>query len=335
MSDKDHKPRKGKRAVTTKESRIPTGDHESVDLPPDPQDRHATKDYVKVDFGPPRMSSCLVVIRGPELGRRFDLVATRPLHIGRQDICDIILDAEEISRRHCKVAAHLKHFVLTDLGSTNGTYINGQRVSARELTDGDLIEVANVTFKYITSANIELAYHDEIYHLSTTDGLTRAHNKRYFMEYLRREVSRCRRQQRSFSLILIDIDHFKRVNDIFGHAAGDSVLIQLTELLAGNIRHEDVLARLGGEEFGIVLPEVDAAGARRCAEKLRILVDEMDYQLQDSVIPITISLGVATTKQQVEDAEALMAAADRRLYLAKQGGRNRCCDATDEPDQEQ
>jgi diguanylate cyclase (GGDEF)-like protein len=268
--------------------------------------------------------SCLVVIYGADLGKKFKLEARTAL-IGRAGTCEIHLDQEEISRTHCKVVSANGQVQIYDLESTNGTYVNDQLVSEHVMQDGDLIKIGRTILKFLSGGNVEHAYYEEIYNLSTMDGLTGVHNRRYLLDNLDREISRAQRYRRDLSLIMVDLDHFKRINDIFGHLAGDYVLRQLTSVLKANIRLEDVLARYGGEEFVVILPEVDREGALACAEKLRELTESFEFVFEEARLPVTISAGVAICSPQTANGADLIRLADERLYEAKNRGRNRVC----------
>jgi diguanylate cyclase (GGDEF)-like protein len=156
----------------------------------------------------------------------------------------------------------------------------------------------------------------------TVDGLTQAYNRRYFDEALEREFNRSRRYARDLSLIAMDIDFFKRVNDTYGHLAGDSLLRQLAAAVKPKLRRDDIFARTGGEEFGVLLPEIGLDGARLIAEKVRRIVETTTFRHEQLVIPCTISLGVALLGSD-DGVESLYRRADERLYEAKQKGRNR------------
>src|SRR4051812_20585816 len=192
--------------------------------------------------------ACLVVIYGSELGKKYNLNASA-IVIGRSSKCDIQIDQESISRNHSKIINTSKSLLIRDLGSTNGTYVNDEPVDEYVLRDGDLIKIGRTIFKFLTGGNIENAYHEEIYRLTTIDGLTQIFNKRYFLETIEREVARSQRYRRALSLVMFDIDHFKRINDTFGHLAGDFVLKHLASAIKNKIRREDIFARYGGEEF--------------------------------------------------------------------------------------
>ena len=269
--------------------------------------------------------ACLVVIYGDDLGRRVPL-GTRPTIIGRSSRCEVQVDQESVSRNHCKIAFTGKHYTVRDMGSTNGTYVNDELIDEIQLRDGDQVKVGRTILKFIVGGNIEGQYHEEIYRLMTVDGLTQVHNKRYFEEMLEREVSRCMRYQRSFSLILFDIDHFKHINDTYGHLAGDAVLRQIGTLVNSRVRRDDVVARTGGEEFSIIVPEIQLEGASELARKLNRLIDDEQFEFEGTRMDVTISLGVAEWNESFESGEDIVRAADQKLYEAKRTGRNRVCD---------
>ncbi len=266
--------------------------------------------------------ACLVVIYGLDLGKKFNL--DRPsLIIGRSSKADIQIDQESVSRNHCKIINTGKTIMLRDLGSTNGTYINDELVDEYVLRDGDFIKIGRCIFKFLSGSNIENAYHEEIYRLTTIDGLTQVYNKRYFLETIEREMGRAQRYRRDLSLIMFDIDHFKKINDTYGHLAGDYVLKQLAAVIKSRIRREDILSRYGGEEFSIILPEIDTYNALQFAEKIRRLTEKSLFRFEDTEIPVTISIGVAALLPDVTDPTEFVKLADEKLYEAKEKGRNR------------
>ena len=194
----------------------------------------------KISDRPVAKEACLVVIYGLELGKKFNL--NRPqIIIGRSSKADIQIDQEAVSRNHCKIINTGNAIMLRDMGSTNGTYVNDEMIDEYVLRDGDFIKVGRCIFKFLSGNNIENAYHEEIYRLTTVDGLTQIFNRRYFVETLEREIGRALRYRRDLSLIMFDIDRFKGVNDSFGHLAGDHVLKHLASVIKTRIRREDVL----------------------------------------------------------------------------------------------
>jgi diguanylate cyclase (GGDEF)-like protein len=269
----------------------------------------------------PTKEACLVVIYGNELGRKYSLESPS-VTLGRSNKCDIQIDQESVSRAHSKITNAGRSVKIRDLGSTNGTYVNDELVEERTLVDGDFIKIGRTIFKFLSGGNIERAYHEEIYRLTTVDGLTQIFNKRYFVEALDREIARASRYRRELSLVMFDLDHFKEVNDTHGHLAGDAVLKTLAHTIKTRIRSEDIFARYGGEEFAIILPEIDGHNAHQFAEKIRRIVETTDFIFEATKIPVTISMGVATLDLEEPAAAALVKRSDERLYEAKASGRN-------------
>jgi len=279
--------------------------------------------------------ACLVVINGVDLGKKYGLVQSSTM-VGRSSKVDIQIDEDSISRNHAIIEKQEGEFVIRDLESTNGTYVNDRPIRTHQLRDGDQIKIGSTIFKFLSGSNIESAYHDEIYQLTTTDGLTGAYNKRYFIKEMEREMSRSIRYGRDLSLVMCDIDHFKETNDTYGHLAGDYVLKQIANLVRNHVRRDDIFARYGGEEFILLLPEVPKEKAMTLAEKLRRIIEQEQFVFDDVTIPVTISLGVAgldeylarqsanNRKQQSQDIDCFqfIQVADDRLYEAKDAGRN-------------
>lgn len=270
-------------------------------------------------------AAALVVIHGEDLGRKYDL-GDGDLVVGRSSKCDVEVDQDSVSRNHARVLHDGSRVMVKDLGSTNGTFVNDEQIDGEHrLRNGDLIKIGRTIFKFIASNNIEAAYHDEIYRLTTVDGLTQVSNRRYFEDTLDRELSRCRRYHRSLSLVMVDVDHFKKINDTWGHLAGDAVLKDVATTVRSRIRREDVIARYGGEEFALLLPEIDLKGAVAMAEKVRKLVEKHRFQFDREQIPVTVSCGVAALAKKSETGTMLIKRADEKLYQAKDSGRNRVC----------
>ena len=278
------------------------------------------------EVGGPKASrpgdACIVVIYGPDLGKRLQL-GTAPFEIGRSARNDLPIDQESVSRHHARLTFDGTDYWVQDLNSTNGTYVNDDLVREQRLHDGDQIHVGRSILKFMTGENVELQYHEEIYRLMTVDGLTQVYNRRFFNEALEREYNRSNRYQRALSLIVFDIDFFKKVNDTHGHLAGDALLRQIAAAVKTRLRREDIFARTGGEEFAVLLPEIGLDGARVTAEKVRRIVETAPFRHETHLIPCTVSLGVAALRGDETEPNALYKAADDCLYEAKQAGRNR------------
>ena len=268
--------------------------------------------------------ACLVVIHAAErrlLGMRVELRGE--LVIGREEGSGLLLDEPDVSRRHALILPREQGHAVRDLGSTNGTWVNDAEVEEAPLRGGDQIRLGSAVLKYLAGGDLEASYHSEVRALAQHDGLTGAHNRRHLLEFLEREVARCRRHGRALSLLLLDVDHFKRVNDERGHLAGDEVLRGLARLLAAMARREDCFARYGGEEFVLVLPETSLEGARLLAERIRRRVEEEELHHGGKPLRVTVSGGLAELLPGMEGPTDLLAAADALLYRAKEEGRNR------------
>jgi diguanylate cyclase (GGDEF)-like protein len=266
---------------------------------------------------------CFVQIYGKDIGRKYPLDKVQTT-IGRGPDNTIVCDMDNVSRAHCKIYAGAGGSYIEDMGSTNGTFVNDEELQARrKLMNGDFVKVGGVIFKYIDGDNIEQLYYEEIYRMAIVDGLTQVFNKRYFTEFIDRELSRCQRYNRPLTLVMFDIDHFKKINDEFGHLAGDYVLKRLAgSIQAKNIRKEECFARYGGEEFAIVLPDTPKNNGAILAEKIRQMVQGTRFEFETNVIPVTISMGVSEL-QKGDTVESFIQRADEKLYEGKQGGRNR------------
>ena len=266
---------------------------------------------------------CIVQIHGPELGKKYTLLDLE-FTIGREEGNHIVVDLDNVSRRHARIIRKQGRMFVQDLGSTNGTYLNDQEVTQETpLRSGDLIKVGGSIFKFLTGDNVELQYHETIYTLTIQDGLTGINNKRYFLEYLEREMGRCHRYGRPLTLMIFDIDFFKKINDVHGHLAGDYVLRELAQSLKRLVRKEQCFARYGGEEFAVVIPEDGGDKARIFAEKIRRCIEEKQFVFENQEIPVTLSLGVADMAADMVEPLQFIKIADANLYKAKKTGRNR------------
>ncbi|MFO8065802.1 MAG: diguanylate cyclase [Spirochaetota bacterium] len=281
--------------------------------------------------------------------------------IGRGAGCEIQLPDISVSRRHAQLFAEDETFFVEDLGSTNGTYVNGELVSRRELQGGEKIRVGRLHLEFqirdddsgseTLSPSDTIVLEGEIAHLvgevndpevakriaglkdflvrskrrlsdlAFHDHLTGLYNRRSFDARLRDEVDRIRRYGRVFTVIIVDIDHFKQCNDNYGHQKGDEVLRGVAQLIRSSIRRSDFAARYGGEEIAAILPETPADNGERVAEKVRAAVEEQSEAYTG--IGVTVSIGGACCEQEGCDATELVSSADEALYAAKEAGRNR------------
>jgi two-component system, cell cycle response regulator len=269
-------------------------------------------------------SAVLVQIYPPclNMGVRITL-PEKPLEIGRGEACDLRINHSSVSRCHARVKPTPSGYHVVDLESTNGTFLNNVLVTEAPLKDGDYLRVGSCMFRFLMGDNLEARYHEEIYRLTIIDALTETHNKRYFHEFLDRELVRAARHERPLSLVLFDLDRFKQVNDERGHLCGDYILREVACRVSSAIRREELLARYGGDEFAVVLPDTRWEAAVTLAERIRALVEIKPFEYEAEFFTTTVSLGVATTATgQVENAAELIRQADEALYQAKGAGRN-------------
>jgi len=267
----------------------------------------------------------LVRIEGESLGQ-VTLLGQNEIVIGRAQTANVCVLDSGVSRHHARLLKTRKSYMLQDMGSANGTYVGGQPVIAeKELADGDIIQLGpSVMFRYSVTDADQQAMLEHLYDASVTDALTNAHNREYFDSRLASELAYARRHEAPLSLIILDIDHFKHINDTYGHRVGDQALVNLVRTARPALRTEDVFCRYGGEEFAIILRTTDVEQAACVAERVRVIVSEMRVDVGSSSVGLTVSLGCASLKCcESLTAESLISVADRRLYIAKNSGRNR------------
>jgi diguanylate cyclase (GGDEF)-like protein len=277
----------------------------------------------------------LVVLAGSNVGEMYKVDKDRTV-MGRGETVDIRLFDEGISREHAQVVQEkgeggATQNILEDMGSTNGTFCNGTRVQRQVLSDGDKILLGSTTIlKFTYQDKLDEMFQRQMSDSALRDGLTKAFNKRYFTERVDSEYTYAVRHDSPLSLLFLDIDHFKRINDLHGHPGGDYVLAELAKVAHGSLRNEDIFARYGGEEFAVISRATDIADAQALAERLRRAVEEHTFVYEGKTIPVTISVGVARAPRAgIGSAAEFVALADETMYTAKRSGRNRVCIASD------
>jgi diguanylate cyclase (GGDEF)-like protein len=273
------------------------------------------------------LNAYLIVLSGRSVGKMFK-VPVGEVRLGRSLDADIRLEDEGVSRTHARMVRHDDGSVtLHDNGSTNGTYVNGTRIGDLDLSDGDRIQVGSVTIlKFSYQDSLEEQFQQQLYESATRDPLTQAYNKRFFTEQIEKDFRHASRHNLNMSLVIMDVDHFKRINDNYGHPAGDHVLQRLAATVMGSLRAEDAFCRLGGEEFGIIMRDCAITEAMMLAERMRDLVQQTRFVYGGDELPVTMSLGVASFDPNRHRGSAdLIEEADRFLYDAKRGGRNKVC----------
>ena len=265
----------------------------------------------------------LVVLVGPNTGEMYSVEATTVL--GRGEKCDVRLFGDAISRQHARIEVTGDQIIVEDLGSRNGTFINGRRITREALVDGDKLQIgARTVLKFTYHDQIEEGFQRELYGSAVRDGLTKAFNRKYFADRLKSEVAYAQRHNTQLSLLMIDIDHFKVINDSHGHLVGDRALVAVARHINETIRTEDVFARYGGEEFTIICRGTDSFAAQVLATRIKRSMEKLRVVEPDAEIKITVSIGVATLPSpDIRTPEDLIARADEAMYAAKRAGRNR------------
>jgi two-component system, cell cycle response regulator len=271
-----------------------------------------------------RDRAMLLRMDGVGAGQVVSIVQT-PFTMGRHASNRLPIDDDSISRFHARFVREGSEYVVEDLGSRNGTFIQGKRVTRAAIKDDDWVQLgARVAFRFTLTDSRQEGLLRKLYESSTRDALTGAYNRRHFDDRLRAEIAFAVRHATDCALILLDLDHFKRVNDSYGHPAGDEVLRHLGGIATRALRTEDVFARFGGEEFAVIVRGASTRGAARLAERLREALSNENARHEGQEIPVTLSAGCAALSCCVTpSSDEVVAVADRRLYAAKQAGRNR------------
>jgi two-component system, cell cycle response regulator len=275
----------------------------------------------------PRNLATLTVVSGPRVGAIYTLIEEETF-IGRAVGCGIQIDDPGISRRHAKVIRQtLTTCLVQDLESRNGTFVNGTQVSSARLSEGDRLAIGEtIVLRFALTDEAEEQRLRDLYESTVLDGLTGMFNRKHFNERLKAEIAYAKRHNAALSLLMIDFDHFKKVNDTLGHLAGDHVLKTVSAVIKRTLRVEDLFARYGGEEFTIIARGADIEHSRPLAERVRAIVEKTLIEFEGTTIPVTISVGLASLAccPRGGSGEELVSIADRRLYASKAAGRNRC-----------
>jgi two-component system cell cycle response regulator len=270
----------------------------------------------------------LIVLAGAAVGAMYKLPRSAA-QIGRGAACEIRLPDDGVSRAHARIVTEGDRVRLEDLDSRNGTFLNGKKVTGSvALADGDKIQIGRTTIlKFSYHDALEESFHEQMYESALRDALTKLFNKRYFLDRLDGELRFARRHGTNVSVLMVDVDHFKAVNDTHGHLAGDAVLANIAGVITRAVRNEDVVARFGGEELAIILRQIPPEAALHLAERLRRLVEQTITSGADTSgkqLRVTVSIGVSSYPLDPHDSvSTLVDAADQALYRAKHAGRNR------------
>lgn len=243
--------------------------------------------------------------------------------LGRGQDAQIRLDDDLVSRKHCSLFFDGRTVIVEDLGSTNGTFVDGSPIQKMQLDSDNRLQIGKMVLKVDFKDPSEEAFDRELYEAATMDPLTRISNRRTFMDRSLGELALARRNNYYVHAIMVDADHFKRVNDTWGHQCGDMVLKEIARILKEEKRESDLLARYGGEEFVLLLAGIGPEDAQKSAERLRMAVERHRFSWKDTIIPVTISLGLCSKQgEQIGKIDQMIADCDRLLYIAKENGRN-------------
>lgn len=266
----------------------------------------------------------ILFISGPLIGKMY-LLEEKQTIVGRSESVDISIADTRISRKHLKIMLEGGQAIIEDLGSTNGTFVNGERIKSKPLLNGDKIHISSDTlFKFAIGDQAERMFQEEMHQMANYDAVTGILNKHALSKRIREEFSYAKRSSLGMSFLMIDIDFFKKVNDTYGHMAGDYILSGVAQRINKAIRDEDILARYGGEEFAVILRGIDLKNAGLLAERVRQLVESEPFKFENHMIPITISIGASSlVENNFSTVEELIAKADENLYHSKSNGRNR------------
>ncbi len=261
---------------------------------------------------------------GPSMGRIY-LLKEGEHRVGRNKEASIVVSDDAISRQHFSLTVTPNQVLLKDLGSTNGTFVNGVRVTSYVLKDKDTVQISSktiITFSYVS--DLEAQRQNQVYQMANFDPITQARTRQYFLDQFKQEFAHARRRGTGLCLIFLDIDFFKKINDTYGHPAGDYTLKRISDITHQVIRTEDLFARYGGEEFVILMRDTREIDAIRLAERLRKLVAATQIDFDGHHLKVTLSAGVASLdKGNFNTLEEMVKAADQYLYFSKQNGRNR------------
>ncbi|MEM9692966.1 MAG: GGDEF domain-containing protein [Myxococcota bacterium] len=283
----------------------------------------------------PKDRCTLTMLTGPRPGAIHTL-GTAELVLGRDDDLPWRIEDRGVSGRHARIYGQSGKFILQDMESTNGTFVAGSRVLVHELRDGDRIQLGEHTLIRVSLQDAtEHEAAKRMYQAAVLDPLTGVYNRGHLEAVLVAEFAYAHRHKSPLTVAFVDLDHFTRVNNTYGHQAGDAVLRMAAQAISHAVRTEDLVARYGGEEFVLLARGIDINGGLVMAERVRRTLESLRVPVHGNTIEITGSVGVASYEAATPYAtqEELIAAADRAVYRAKADGRNRVCDAIDEPDQ--
>ncbi len=284
-------------------------------------------DTLKIDLELAKATDpVLILIRGTPQGKKYSLKGAKKFLLGRDKSVELMIDDANISRQHAQITVEDGKIFLQDMGSRNGTFVNDEPIAGNkiELAKEDMIKLGSTILKYLPAGQLETLYHINLTNAASMDKLTGLYNRKYISEVLEVEFKRAKALHSNISVILFDIDNFKKINDTHGHDGGDYVLTTLGGTVkASGLRERDLAGRYGGEEFIVVLTNSDAKQAADVAERIRKRIEQTEFAYNGAKIPVTVSLGVCAIRKDFHLGEDLYKNADKALYESKRAGKNR------------
>lgn len=273
------------------------------------------------------LTAILIIIEGKDFGHKFT-INKETITIGRSKECDYALHDGKASRKHIQIKTvptpgGVSYF-LSDLNSTNGTFLNGSPLKSDiKLNNGDKVLIGSTLMGFFLKDPVDLQFDTKMMNLAVHDSLTGLYNRIFLNQTLNNEFARASRYNKALSILFLDVDFFKKINDTYGHAIGDNVLKRLSFLISDMVRMQDIGARYGGEEFIVILPETDLKDASIVAQRIRKEMEKQIFNSDDKGdFTVTVSIGIGSYNTEMETKEDLLKMADDNLYKAKENGRN-------------
>lgn len=284
-------------------------------------------DTLKIDLELAKATDpVLIVIRGSLQGKKYSLKGGTKFVMGRDKTAEIQIEDGNVSRQHSQIVREGDKIFIEDLGSRNGTFVNDEVIGTarKALEKEDMIKVGSTILKYLPAGTLETLYHINLTNAASMDKLTGLYNRKYINEVLDAEFKRAKALHSDLSVVLFDIDNFKKINDTYGHPAGDFVLSTLgAQVKASGLRERDLAGRWGGEEFIVVMAHSSGDQATEVAERIRKKIEMHKFEYDGQLIAVTVSLGVAYLKKDFHEGNDIYKAADKALYESKHAGKNR------------
>jgi diguanylate cyclase (GGDEF)-like protein len=277
-----------------------------------------------------KLSVILTIIQGSDIdfGKSYTF-PSGPIRIGREKDNSVPIDDPKVSKEHCEIffetSSDHHYIVVRDIGSTNGCYVNGDLTQRQVLKSGDKVTIGDTVIRIDCNDDVEEGYRSKLFNIASTDALTGLYSRRYILNELEKQYKIAKRNNRLFSILVLDIDDFKYINDTHGHSAGDEFLKKIAFTINDSLREQDICGRIGGEEFLIVLPETDIEGGFILADRIRSRIEASEIEFQSFIIKATVSTGVCqfSPDEPPPTSETLFQWADHALYIAKNSGKNK------------